>query len=344
MSASYQPILWNRQKRMYDLVMAGLIIAYLGMFSALGILFYPDATAETIIIRATGTLAILLLHIILIIGPLARLNRVFLPLLYNRRHLGVTMFFVGAAHGVFSLIQFHALGNVNPLISLFTSNTHFESLTRFPFQVLGFFALVIFFMMAITSHDFWLHTLGPRFWKTLHMLVYVAYVLVILHVFLGILQYENSPVLFVMIIAGMVLVGGLHLATGHKERIADKSEVHPGKGTFVRVCKVNDLVEKRGKVISLKKERIAIFKYDGKISAVSNVCKHQHGPLGEGRIVDGCITCPWHGYQYLPHNGSSPPPFKEKVATYDVKIIGDEVWVNPTAYPDGTERPPALIK
>ena len=25
--------------------------------------------------------------------------------------------------------------------------------------------------------------------------------------------------------------------------------------------------------------------------------------------MDGCITCPWHGYQYLPHNGQSPPPF-----------------------------------
>jgi sulfoxide reductase heme-binding subunit YedZ len=93
----------------------------------------------------------------------------------------------------------------------------------------------------------------------------------------------------------------------------------------------------------LNGERIAIFKYSNKLSAISNVCKHQNGPLGEGRIVDGCITCPWHGYQYLPHNGSSPPPFKEKVATYDVKILGKEVWVNPVAYPDGTEREPAII-
>lgn len=344
MGASYQPVLWNRQKRIYDLVIAGLVIAYLGLFIVLSLIFYPDATAETIIIRAAGTLAILLLHVILIIGPLARLNRAFLPLLYNRRHLGVTMFFVSAVHGVFSLIQFHTQGNVNPLISLFTSNTHFESLTRFPFQALGFFALVIFFMMAITSHDFWLHTLGPRFWKTLHMFVYMAYALVLLHVFLGILQYESSPVLVVMIFAGMFLVGGLHLTAGYNERTVDKRSVDHEMNNFVRVCKVNDLVEKRGQVISLKAERIAIFKYDGKISAVSNACKHQHGPLGEGRIIDGCITCPWHGYQYLPQNGSSPPPFKEKVATYDVKIINDEVWVNPVAYPDGTERPPAIIK
>jgi hypothetical protein len=31
-----------------------------------------------------------------------------LPLLYNRRHLGVRHFLLGLAHGVFALVQFHA--------------------------------------------------------------------------------------------------------------------------------------------------------------------------------------------------------------------------------------------
>ena len=67
-------------------------------------------------------------------------------------------------------------------------------------------------------------------------------------------------------------------------------------------------------IVCLAGERVAIFKYDGKISAVSNVCQHQNGPLGEGKILDGCITCPWHGYQYLPETGASPPPFVRKSA------------------------------
>jgi RNA polymerase sigma factor (sigma-70 family) len=32
------------------------------------------------------------------------------------------------------------------------------------------------------------------------------------------------------------------------------------------------------------------------------------GPLGEGRIQDGCITCPWHGWQYSPHECASVSP------------------------------------
>ena len=70
------------------------------------------------------------------------------------------------------------------------------------------------------------------------------------------------------------------------------------------------------------------------------MCKHQGGPLGEGKVVDGCITCPWHGYQYLPHNGQSPPPFTEKVATYHLKLQGEKVYISPIAQPEGTEVEP----
>jgi sulfoxide reductase heme-binding subunit YedZ len=342
MSASYQSILWNRQKRIYDLVLVCFVVVYVSIFITTTAVLDPDVTQETLIIRSTSTLALLLLHVILCIGPLARLNPVFLPLLYNRRHLGVTMFLIGAIHGTFSIVQFHSLGNINPILSLFLSNTHYESFIKFPFEVFGFFALMIFFLMAITSHDFWLHNLSPRVWKTLHMFVYLAYLSIILHVLLGVIQYETSPVLVVLLAVGFVVVTILHLAAGRREQLNDREQIEVGND-FVKVCDIDDIADNRAKVVALNGERIAIFKYSNKLSAVSNVCKHQNGPLGEGRIVDGCITCPWHGYQYLPHNGSSPPPFKEKVATYDVKILGKEVWVNPVAYPDGTEREPAII-
>lgn len=341
MSASYQAILWNRQKKIYDRIIAAFVLFYLVTFVSLTLVVNPDVTQETLIIRSTATLAILLLHVILAIGPLARLNPVFLPLLYNRRHLGVTMFFIGAVHGVFSIIQFHALGNVNPFLSVFTSNTHYNSLSKFPFEVFGFFALAIFFLMAITSHDFWLHNLGPRVWKTLHMMVYAAYALIILHVLLGILQYETSPLLATVLATGIVTIVSLHVAASRHEHRFDRP-VSVGLEEFVKACSVDDIPEKRAKVVHFGSERIAIFKYNNQVSAVSNVCKHQHGPLGEGKIIDGCITCPWHGYQYLPHNGSSPPPFKEKVATYDVKVIGRDVWINPQAFPEGTERTPGM--
>jgi nitrite reductase/ring-hydroxylating ferredoxin subunit len=232
------------------------------------------------------------------------------------------------------MIQFHGLGDVNPLVSLFTSNTRYGSIADFPFQALGFFALLILFLMAATSHDFWLHTLSAPLWKRLHMMVYVAYGLLVAHVTLGALQSETSAVLAAVLGIGMTVVITLHIVAGAVERRKD---------AYVAACEVDAIPENRACVVSCGGERVAVFKYGDKVSAISNVCQHQNGPLGEGKIIDGCITCPWHGYQYLPDTGASPPPFTEKVATYRTKIVGRQVYVDPQPLPPGTRFPPTEI-
>jgi nitrite reductase/ring-hydroxylating ferredoxin subunit/DMSO/TMAO reductase YedYZ heme-binding membrane subunit len=298
----------------------------LAVFVGLGIWAHPSVTLETLLIRGLGTLALLMLHVILAIGPLCRLSSRFLPLLYNRRHLGVAMFLVAFAHGVFSLVQFHALGDVNPVISLLTSNQRFASISDFPFELLGLAALLILFLMAATSHDFWLHNLTPAIWKRLHMAVYGAYTLVFAHVCLGALQSETSPVLAGTLAAGGMILAALHWKAAGRERTAD-DEASPAADGYAHVCSVESIPEACAKVVTLGGERIAIFRHQGRVSALSNVCRHQNGPLGEGRIIDGCVTCPWHGYQYDPDTGISPPPFDDRVTTFPVRITSGEVWV-----------------
>lgn len=343
MSVGYAAVGWNRQKKLYDWFIFGFCVLYLLTFVLLTAVFNPDYTFETLLIRSTSTLAVLLLHIILSIGPLARINKKFLPLLYNRRHLGVTMFCIAAVHSIFSIMQFHSLGNVNPFVSLFTSNTNFNSVAGFPFQSLGFFALIIFFLMAITSHDFWLHNLSPKIWKTLHMFVYLAYALIVMHVMLGVIQYETHPVFVILVALGAVWLITLHLLAGTKEVKKDNQKFDHAVEGFVYVCNANEFEEGRAKIFCIDKERIAVYKHENKLYAIHNVCKHQGGPLGEGKILDGCITCPWHGYQYLPHNGQSPPPFTEKVSTYEVRVSEGKVFLNPKPFAEGTEKQGAII-
>src|SRR5258706_6306834 len=270
MSHQYVAVGWNRQKRGYDLVLLAGIVSYLGIFIGLGNLLFPFATAETLIIRAAGSAAFLLLHIVLCIGPLCRLDARFLPLLYNRRHLGVATFLLGAVHGLFGIIQFHSLGDKNPLVSLLTANRNFASLAEFPFQQLGFFALAILFLMAATSHDFWLRNLTPPVWKFLHMMVYVAYASLVGHVTLGLLQSETSPVLAIATGFGLIIVIGLHIAAASRESKVDWKTLGPAAEGFVNACALTEIPEKCATVVSLNGERVAIFKYDGKISAISN--------------------------------------------------------------------------
>lgn len=341
MSVEYRAISWTPEKKRYDAILALLVLGYLAAFVGFGAALHPNATIETHLIRAFGTAALLLLHVVLAIGPLCRIDRRFLPLLYNRRHLGVTMFLLALAHGVFSIIQFHALGDANPLVSVLSANNSWRSAAEFPFEVLGVAALAILFAMAATSHDFWLRNLTAPVWKRLHMLVYLAYALLAAHVAFGALQSERSPWLALLLPAGACAVIGLHLWAAFAERGIDNSEPGPSPDGFVEVCRASEIPQNRAKVVSLAGERVAVFRYGDCISAVSNVCQHQNGPLGEGRITGGCITCPWHGYQYRPEDGASPPPFEEKVPTFRVRVADGRVLLDPRPLPAGTPVEPA---
>jgi methionine sulfoxide reductase heme-binding subunit len=315
------------------------------LFVGLGMVLNPSAAIETMLIRGLGTCAFVLLHLILPIGPMARLDRRWLPLLYNRRHMGVTLFMLGLLHGLFALVQYHGFGDTNPLVSLFSANTNFSSVSQFPFQPLGFFALVILFLMAATSHDFWLANLSAPVWKSIHMLVYLAYVLLLAHVFLGFLQAETSPVLTGLFALGAAWISIIHVISGNKEARMDREgDFRKDEDGYLEVCGIDEIPEMRAKVFVLSGDRVAVFKYEGKISAISNACQHQNGPLGEGRIIGGFVTCPWHGYQYEPDTGLSPPPFTEKVPTFNVKVVAGRVWVDPNPNPAGTRVEPALVQ
>jgi nitrite reductase/ring-hydroxylating ferredoxin subunit/DMSO/TMAO reductase YedYZ heme-binding membrane subunit len=340
MSVAYRAVGWNRQKRRYDTVVLSALGAMLIVLVGGGALVNPNATIETLLIRALAIAAFILLHVILSIGPLCRLDRRFLPLLYNRRHLGVTMFSVALAHGLFAIVQFHALGDRNALVSVLTTSRDWFSVSDFPFQVPGLMALTILFFMAATSHDFWLHNLTAPAWKTLHMSVYVAYTLIVAHVAFGALQSERSPWLAALVWIGVAWVLGLHVTAGLTELRRDRAQSGPA---FVDVGSVHDIPNTRALVTCVGDERVAVFRYGNCVSAISNVCRHQNGPLGEGKIVNGCVVCPWHGYEYLPDSGASPPPFTEKVATFTVHVRQGRVLVDPTPHAPGTRVEPARI-
>lgn len=348
MSVQYRWVQWNRHKRVYDLLVLAAVALWIGGFMLVGKLVFPapgGVSDEILVMRALGTGAIVLLHVILCIGPLARLDQRFAPLLYNRRHLGVTMFFLAAGHAVIALGYYGGFGVSDPFSAVFLSAS-FGSLEDFPFELAGLGALFILFVMAATSHDFWLKNLGPAVWKWLHMGVYLAYALTIAHVALGAMLSERSPLYPALLVAGIVLVSSLHIIAGLRQSRVDRAAfAHSGEDAeWIDAGPLSEIRESRARIVCIpRQESVAIFRHDGKLSAISNVCAHQGGPLGEGKIVDGCVTCPWHGYQYLPHNGQSPPPYQEKISTYRLRVSAGRVELNARALPPGTAVTPMRV-
>ena len=344
MSHEFVPVNWNPRKKAYDLSLWLGIVLFLGVYVTVSKWVLPGDQALstlTILIRAFATCGFLMLTIILCIGPLARIDQRFLPLLYNRRHFGVSFFLVALIHGFLSIYWYHSFGDINPLVSVVTSGGNYDGLSDYPFQLFGLLALLVFFMMAATSHDYWNATLGPL-WKTFHVLVYPGYLLLVLHIGLGAMQEENTGILPIMVFGSVLLVVGLHIYSAlfsSKENLRLNGEA--SNDSWIDIGSWEQIENNRAITVSVgEEERVAVFRYDdNKLCAVSNVCQHQNGPLGEGKVIDGCITCPWHGYQYRPEDGCSPPPFTEKIQTYEISMQGENILLNPKALPKGTARP-----
>jgi len=345
MSVKYIPIQWNPNKWKYNAIMLAAVFLYLYVFIELTPKIIDNEgkiNAAVHNARAFGSCAFLMLSVILCIGPLARLDERFLPLLYNRRHFGVMTTFVGITHAGYIVNWYFAFSSSNKYDALLFSNTSYAQLAGFPFEFFGIFALFCLMVLAATSHDFWLKFLTPRIWKRIHYLIYAAYVSVVAHVSLGILQDQQNHTFTFIFVGCAFVVAVLHLmAAIHERKQEDEQDVTKD---WVRVCDTVDMKEGFANVVQLADgERAAIFLHEGKLSAISNACAHQNGPLGEGKIIQCLVTCPWHGFQYDVTNGRSPAPFTETVPTYNVAVQDDAVMIDPKANPPGTYVEPVEL-
>jgi nitrite reductase/ring-hydroxylating ferredoxin subunit/DMSO/TMAO reductase YedYZ heme-binding membrane subunit len=349
MSVRYVAVQWTRTKVIYDTVLVVGIALFLQVFERMArATLHGDRalSPEVLDMRAWGACAFTMLSLILCIGPLARLDRRFAPLLYNRRHFGVAMSLVALGHAWHVLGFYYAYSSVRPLAALFENDDVFTT-SSLPFPLLGAAALAIVVGMAATSHDFWQKLLGARAWKSLHMLVYLAYALVVLHVAFGVMQTETSPLLVGAFLGSVVVVVGLHLVASSRSAAQDRApstETQKDGKRWLDAGPVSAVPKHRPlPVIGPRGEKIAVVRHAGGLSAMHGVCAHQGGPLTEGRVIDGCLTCPWHGWQYRPEDGCAPPPFVEKLPTYELRVENGRLFVCAEPQPAGTKLPPVPI-
>jgi len=88
----------------------------------------------------------------------------------------------------------------------------------------------------------------------------------------------------------------------------------------------NELQEGRVMTVTAGHKDICLSHHKGKYTALDNKCPHQGGPLGEGSIENGLLRCPWHGWDFCPHGGSSGD-FDDGLETFELKIEGDSIYV-----------------
>lgn len=97
---------------------------------------------------------------------------------------------------------------------------------------------------------------------------------------------------------------------------------------FIKVATQSEIAPGTSKCVEANGKAIALFNVNGNFYALDDTCPHRGGPLSEGFVEDGVVTCPWHGWQFQLATGDCLTDPSTAQNKYEVKIEGNDVLIN----------------
>jgi nitrite reductase/ring-hydroxylating ferredoxin subunit/uncharacterized membrane protein len=111
----------------------------------------------------------------------------------------------------------------------------------------------------------------------------------------------------------LALAGGAAMATGgflggHLSFArgigVDESAFDLPPDDWTDVLAEGELAEGQPRAVRVDGIDVMVVRDGGELRALTDRCVHRGGPLHEGEVRDGCVTCPWHGSTFELRNGS----------------------------------------
>jgi nitrite reductase (NADH) small subunit len=97
---------------------------------------------------------------------------------------------------------------------------------------------------------------------------------------------------------------------------------------FVRAAGISEIPAGKIAEVKVSEKCVALANVGGKFYAISGICLHQGGPLGEGELDGAVVMCPWHGWQFDVTTGKVAANQGMGVETYAVEVRGNDVFIN----------------
>jgi len=111
---------------------------------------------------------------------------------------------------------------------------------------------------------------------------------------------------------------------------------------WVDVGAADELARKPLQQVVAGGKRIALVCKDGRFSALSGVCNHVGGPLGEGTLDGEYVVCPWHYWKFHCRTGEGEPGYEEdRVPVHEVRVENGRVLLDPAASTKRSHKPHA---
>lgn len=74
---------------------------------------------------------------------------------------------------------------------------------------------------------------------------------------------------------------------------------------------------------------IAVFRTaDDRIFALEDKCPHKNGPLSQGIVHDGCVTCPLHNWVISLETGAAQGADQGWTASFPVRLDGRDIYLS----------------
>ena len=83
--------------------------------------------------------------------------------------------------------------------------------------------------------------------------------------------------------------------------------------------------------VILGEDTYAVCNHNGELHALSGICAHAGGPIGQGALQDGVVICPWHEWAYDCRTGENDFDPSIKLDRFAVKTEGDDILLDPQA-------------
>ena len=99
------------------------------------------------------------------------------------------------------------------------------------------------------------------------------------------------------------------------------------KMPFIKVASVAEVPPETAIEVMVGDQPYAICNTGGRIRALSGVCIHRGGPLGQGQIENGHVLCPYHLWAFDCATGAYDYDPSKRVPTFEVKVDDGDIYL-----------------
>jgi nitrite reductase (NADH) small subunit len=94
---------------------------------------------------------------------------------------------------------------------------------------------------------------------------------------------------------------------------------------LLKVARLSTLPSDTVTEVMVEGQPYAICNVGGTVRALSGVCLHRGGPLGQGQIHEGRVVCPYHLWEFDCATGEYDYDPTKRVPTFPVQVEGDDI-------------------